>query len=355
MKGTINFSFIGGIFLSGDLLYMKLKNDIISKIYEGIYVDGEAIPSERVLADEYNISRVTVRKAMELLESDGIIQRKFGKGTIVSLNKQSYNGNLDIIALVAPAQRRFFATFIDYFQKIADKNNALVVFVQQSEHESIEDTIFKLLQKNIHNVVIWLDYKFINSKYIQSLRGLGMNTVFFDITIRSDYADCVCLDNRDAIVSLYNYLKEKNDKGIVYVSRDTTPSSYNERNQAFRDLSPSGIVWSFPWDFKNYLANHADEFVFDHLCTKYKPSNIICSDGELGIALKKELIHNNIHNVNLVSLDDFDECAELGITVYKQPYKCFAEKIFHCLEEQNFNHLQWKAGMYRIKGELIVR
>lgn len=342
--------------MPNDLLYITLKNEIIQKIYEGVYTDGEPIPSERILAAEYNMSRVTVRKAIDLLKSDGIVQCRLGRGTIVTLNKQSYNGNLDIIALVAPAQRRFFTTFIDYFQKIADKNNALVVFVQQSESESIKDTLFKLLQKNIHNVVIWLDYEVINSTYIQRLRGLGMNIVFFDITISSPYADCVCLDNRDAISSLYTYVKEKKNKGIAYVSRDnTSPSSYHERKQVFRELSSLGIVWSFPWDFKNYLVNHPDKFVFENLYPSYKPGSLICSDGELGIALKKELIQYNIHDVNLVSVDDFEECDELGITVYKQPYDRFAEKVFQCLMEQNFNHLHWKAGMYRIKGDLITR
>jgi DNA-binding transcriptional regulator YhcF (GntR family) len=161
--------------MANDLLYVTLKNDIMRKIFKGTYKDGEAIPSERILANEYDMSRVTVRKALDLLESDGIVKRKLGKGTIVSLNKQSYNGSLDIIALVAPAQRRFFATFIDYFQKIADQHNSLVVFIQQSEHESIKDTIFKLLQKGIHNVVIWLDYETLKGQDIQRLRGLGMN------------------------------------------------------------------------------------------------------------------------------------------------------------------------------------
>lgn len=342
--------------MTNDLLYITLKNDIMRKIYEGLYKDGEIIPSERSLADEYDMSRATVRKALELLEKNGIIQRKLGKGTVVCLNKESYNGNLDIIALVAPAQRRFFATFVDYFQRIADQHNSLVVFIQQSEHEPIKDTIFKLLQNNIHNVVIWLDYETLDSKYIQRLRGLGMNIVFFDITINSPYADCVCLDNHDAISSLYQYVSKKNSTGIAYISRENTfPSSYQEREHAFKEVSPLSVVWCFPWDYKNYLANHTDKFTFDYFSQTYKPGSIICSDGELGVALKKALIQHKIDDILLVSIDDFPECAKLDMTVYKQPYDRFAQKIFYCLLEQNFNHLNWKATMYRVKGELVIR
>lgn len=339
-----------------DLLYIKLKNDIIWKIFDGIYKDGEAIPSERILADEYNMSRVTVRKALDLLEKEGIVKRKLGTGTIVHLGKHSYNGSLDIIALVAPAQRGFFATFIDYFQRIADAHNSLVVFIQQSEHEAIKDTIFKLLQNGIHNVVIWLDYETLKGQDLQRLRGLGMNIVFFDIVINSPYADCVCLDNRDAISTLYQYVSKKKNEYIAYVTRENiNPSSFYERNQVFKELSPLGIVWSFPWNFKDYLSNRTDKFIFDHLYTTYKPSSIICSDGELGLALKKAFIQNGINDVLLVSVDDLEECDELNITAYKQPYDRFAEKIFYCLMEQNFNHLNWKAAMYRVKGELVIR
>lgn len=342
--------------MTNELMYITLKNDILRKIYEEVYKDGETIPSERVLADSYKMSRDTVRKALELLEKDGIIHRKLGKGTVVSLSKQGYNGSLNVIALVAPAQRRFFANFIDYFQKIADKHNSIVVFVQQSEHEPIKDTLFKLLLNNIHNIVIWLDYETIDSKYIRLLRGLGMNIVFFDITVNSPYADCVCLDNRDAITSLYQYCEEKNKKGIAYITRENTnPSSFMERETVFQKLSPLGIVWCFPWDYKNYIVNKTDKFTFDYFYRTHKPSSVICSDGELGIALKKSLVQSNIKDVFLVSLDDFEECEELGITVYKQPYDLFAEKIFHCLMEQNFNHLNWKADVYRIKGQLIIR
>ena len=344
--------------MADELLYIILKNDIIRKIYDGIYKDGETIPSERILANEYNLSRVTVRKALDLLEEDGILQRKLGKGTTVSLSKHGYRGNLDIIAFVAPAQRSFFATFIDHFQRIADQHNSLIVFIQQSEHEPIKDTLFKLLQNNIHNVVIWLDYESISDLHIQRLRGLGMNIVFFDIIINSPYADCVCLDNRDAVTSLYQYVSEKKSKGIAYISRENetiNPSSYQERKQAFQELSPSGITWDFPWDYKNYMRNHPEEFIFEHLYPIYRPGSIICSDGDLAITLKKSLINHNIQDVFLVSLDDFPECDELNMTVYKQPYDRFAEKIYNCLTEQNFNPLHWEASVYRLKGDLIIR
>ena len=53
---------------STELRYVDLKNYICRQIYEGVYQDGEKIPSERQMAADYEVSRITVRKALELLE-----------------------------------------------------------------------------------------------------------------------------------------------------------------------------------------------------------------------------------------------------------------------------------------------
>ena len=50
---------------------MKIKKDIS----EGIYLHGEQLPSERELVETYHSSRETVRKALELLANDGMIQK----------------------------------------------------------------------------------------------------------------------------------------------------------------------------------------------------------------------------------------------------------------------------------------
>ena len=348
--------------MSNEPLYIQVKNDILQKIFDGVYKDGEPIASERALSLEYALSRETIRKALELLENDGIIQRKLGKGTIVQLNRHSYSGSLDIIALVAPAQRQFFGVFIEHFQKVADRHNTLVVFVQQSESERIEHTLFKLLKRNIHNVVLWLDYEKIHAQSLRLLRGLGMNIVLFDIIEKTPYADCVCLDNRHAIHTLYNYVTAKGSKGIAYITREnSTASSHRERLHAFQALSPTEIVWKAPWnwnsmwDYINYFDFMHNPFIFDHLATSARPDSVICSDGSLGLAIKKAMQQQGISDVRLVSVDDYPEFRELGITAYKQPFHRFATRIFDCLLEQSSNAAKWKASVYRIEGELCIQ
>ncbi|WP_312641089.1 GntR family transcriptional regulator [Hydrogenoanaerobacterium sp.] len=64
-------------------LQIAIKNDIMS----GVYSLGERMPSEAELGEHYGISRITVRRAVQELEKEGMLERKQGKGTFVKHSK----------------------------------------------------------------------------------------------------------------------------------------------------------------------------------------------------------------------------------------------------------------------------
>ncbi|MDG5789382.1 GntR family transcriptional regulator [Evansella sp. AB-P1] len=64
-------------------LYMQLKEIIQDDIQNGKYVIGEKIPSEFFFAEEYGISRPTVRQAIGELVQEGVLVIKRGVGTFV--------------------------------------------------------------------------------------------------------------------------------------------------------------------------------------------------------------------------------------------------------------------------------
>lgn len=71
--------------LSGDgPLYIRLKNAIEEAVDAGRLAPGTALPAERELAMELGVSRVTVRRAIDALAQDGLLQRRHGSGTFVA-------------------------------------------------------------------------------------------------------------------------------------------------------------------------------------------------------------------------------------------------------------------------------
>lgn len=70
-------------------LYQQLADSLRDKIYEGKYAFGDKLPSERSLAEKFGISHLTVRKALAILEEEGMLLRVQGKGTFVRAQKYS--------------------------------------------------------------------------------------------------------------------------------------------------------------------------------------------------------------------------------------------------------------------------
>ena len=78
-------------------IYRSIADDLRSAVSLGKYSPDEMIPSENSLAAQYNTSRVTVRKALQILENEGLLRPQHGKGYFV----------------MSPEHRRFQLDFID--------------------------------------------------------------------------------------------------------------------------------------------------------------------------------------------------------------------------------------------------
>lgn len=61
-------------------VYLSLRDEIA----DGRLSEGDSLPGEQRLAENFSVSRVTVRRALDALSSDGLIERKVGSGTLVT-------------------------------------------------------------------------------------------------------------------------------------------------------------------------------------------------------------------------------------------------------------------------------
>ncbi len=68
-------------------LYLQVRDVLLKRIDDDVYQDGDTIPTEAKLAEEFGTSVTTIRQALTLLVNDGILIKKQGKGTSVSRQK----------------------------------------------------------------------------------------------------------------------------------------------------------------------------------------------------------------------------------------------------------------------------
>lgn len=69
---------------SSQPLYRQVYDYVVGNIVRGTWRAGEILPNEQVIARELNVSIGTVRKALDMLASENLVQRRQGKGTFVA-------------------------------------------------------------------------------------------------------------------------------------------------------------------------------------------------------------------------------------------------------------------------------
>jgi GntR family transcriptional regulator, arabinose operon transcriptional repressor len=63
--------------------YYQIYGALLARIKTGELKAGEALPSERQIAEQYGVARLTVVKALDLLTRDNLIDKQHGRGTFV--------------------------------------------------------------------------------------------------------------------------------------------------------------------------------------------------------------------------------------------------------------------------------
>ena len=73
--------------LDSSPLYKQINDEFHSRIQNGLWKEGDRVPSERELCDEFSVSRITIRQAIAKAVNEGILETHPGKGTFVRKRK----------------------------------------------------------------------------------------------------------------------------------------------------------------------------------------------------------------------------------------------------------------------------
>jgi GntR family transcriptional regulator len=69
-------------------LYRQVYDIIVRKVAQGQWRPGESLPSEQALAAELGVSQGTMRKVLDALTAEKLLERRQGKGTFIAENTQ---------------------------------------------------------------------------------------------------------------------------------------------------------------------------------------------------------------------------------------------------------------------------
>ena len=64
-------------------IYLQLYQQVITRILDGYIKEGEALPSVRKVAAEYQLNPITISKAYQMLQDEKVVEKQRGKGLFV--------------------------------------------------------------------------------------------------------------------------------------------------------------------------------------------------------------------------------------------------------------------------------
>lgn len=115
-------------------LHKKVYEQLRKHITEGVYAEGDLLPSENELCSLHNATRPTIRKALDRLATEGLITKQQGKGSIVKAQPKGI-GILSISSTTSAIGKENLTTRIIVKPEIRNWNKAFSFEITETEKE----------------------------------------------------------------------------------------------------------------------------------------------------------------------------------------------------------------------------
>jgi len=209
--------------------YKKLYQLLREHIKEGIYNEGDLLPSENELCSLHNLTRATVRNALSALVNDGYIKKHQGKGSIVAspsseIGILSIQGttkvlgktNLKTKIISKPVIKKFDEPFFFELTDI-EKESGCITF-ERIRYVNNKPVFYDITYLPNINLPRFCSRQFENKSLFETLRK------FYQIEVKGGTQRFRAITANDKISK---YLKIKKGKPIVQLERKIGTSRNN--------------------------------------------------------------------------------------------------------------------------------
>lgn len=192
--------------------YFRLAAALRTDIREGVYRGSNRLPTEMQLAAQYNVSRQTVRQALALLASEGLIEKRQGSGSHILDSTAQMAGN-NIAIVTSYVNDYIFPSLLQNAQSVLDTNNySTLVYSTQNQLCREREVLYSLLEHPVRGLLIEGVKTALpnpNLDLYHRLQKMGIPMVFLHGSYPSLHAACVSDDNEGGGYQAVQYLVQK--------------------------------------------------------------------------------------------------------------------------------------------------
>lgn len=223
-------------------MYMTVYDHFVQEILNNKYKPGDKLPTELEISSQFNVSRITIKKAMELLTEANYVNRISGKGTYVNKNldntHESYTAEVNssrlIGVMMSDLTDAFGIKFMKGVQSEVTKNGySTLLHMSYNSQEEENIGIERLIKEGVKGVIIMAVH---GDKYSPLILKHAINEyplVLADIYLNGLSVPFVGSDNNPACRKLTEYLFSLGHSNIVFISSIATTSAILERRDGF--------------------------------------------------------------------------------------------------------------------------
>lgn len=215
-------------------VYNKIIDEIESAINQGILAPGTPLPSEKILVEEYGVSRSSVRSALEVLEAKRLIFRKPGKGTFVKNSEYDEgvsNSHVNTLAIdissVDTISMLYSGIIFNEVSNVSEKRDCRLTCVSRNQLPLLGTG----LADSLFSVGAWLGkYDVYNMLYKK-----GVSPLLFNRIVDLEGISYVAVDYRKAAEQAMNELLKKGHTKIGWIDVDYADSIFALRYRGMMD------------------------------------------------------------------------------------------------------------------------
>ena len=324
----------------------QVHRELTLRIQNGVYTPGNFLPPERVLAEEFKISRPTLRKALDPLVADGVLVIHPGIGTRVAVPGQDEKAlpkSRQIIGLLQPDITDQFYSELTKSIEYCALHRGYHLLLCNSWHQLAQEELHiqHLASRPVSGVILAHDPQLPMPAAVSQLNAAGIPYVVLFSSPAEVACDSVMVDDRAGVDQIMRYLLSLGHRHVAFCravpGEEPHPRELEyHRFMAHNDL-PVAPHFVVPYDS---LDDSACRATLENLFRQSpRPTALFGCNDRVAMVVMKHLFDLGIkvpQEVSVVGFDNlrFTEHLPVPLTTVDQPTQEMGRRAVELLLER---------------------
>ncbi|MDQ0338626.1 GntR family transcriptional regulator of arabinose operon [Caldalkalibacillus uzonensis] len=350
--------------------YLQLKQEILSWIHTGRLKPGDQMPTEHDIADQFGMSRQTVRQTLGVLEQEGWLKRIQGKGTFVSQPlpiREKKNNHT--IGMVTTYISDYIFPHIVRGAEAALRKKGYHLLLASTDNNKTEEraSLQKMLEQPLSGLIIEPTKSALGNPNLHYYLSLEQNHIPY-IMINARYPELNCPsvevdDELGTFLGTEHLIQLGHRKIAGFFKTDDVQGvrrlkGFIRAHQTYHiPLHPESVIqyqteekWSKPYETALSLLSQPEE----------RPSALVCYNDELAVHLLEAVRKVGLDIPGDLSIVGFDDsplatATEVKLTTLTHPKEELGSKAAEMLLNMINRQEKMDAETVVYKPELVVR